>query len=109
MTKKIYWFPHGHESRNDLLRFGLMRLHKQGKIKYIERKFSDAASFGFSKRVCEYHYLRNKSFYFVEKGKKIYCLVDNEYSFAFVPDLIKEVDIYFCAGYNAELLKKKAS
>jgi len=34
-------------------------------------------------------------------------MVDNEDSFVFVSDLIKEVDVYFCAGYNTELFEKK--
>jgi hypothetical protein len=105
---KVTWFRHHHENRNDLLRFGLMRLHYEGKLQYVERPFSDAKQAGFSKAILDYPDLRHLSFIIVQNGKqKIKCLVDNEDSFALITPLISEVDICFCAGYNSDFFEKK--
>ena len=108
MSTHIYWFRHAHEHRNNLLRFGLMRLKKAGKIDYTERPLKDCISFGFSPGIIDHPYLWHKSFILVQSPRKtIRCIVGNEDSFVFVSDLIKEVDMYFCAGYNSDLFERK--
>jgi hypothetical protein len=104
----VTWFRHTHENRNDLLRFGLMRLHYDKSIDYIERPFSDAGKYGFSKTVMNYPDHRHKSFLLIkDKAFSIKCIMDSEDSFALVSPLIKETDIYFCAGYNTDFFKNK--
>ncbi|RYZ25752.1 MAG: hypothetical protein EOO10_17455 [Chitinophagaceae bacterium] len=105
---KITWFRHNHEDRNDLLRFGLMRLHYSGEIRYVERPFADAGGAGFSKAVMDFPDRRHLSFLLVQNGnQRIKCLVDNEDSFALISPLISEVDVCFCAGYNSDFFEKK--
>lgn len=105
---KITWFRHNHENRNDLLRFGFMRLHYGGGLHYVEKPFPDAEHAGFSKAILDYPDPRHLSFILVENGKqKIRCLVDNEDSFALISPLISEVDVCFCAGYNSDFFEKK--
>lgn len=108
MIVKITWFRHAHENRNDLLRFGFMRLHYNGEIEYIEKELNDAFSFGFDQSIKDVPDLRHLSFIGVQSGKtKLRCIVDNEDSFALVSPLMKCADIYFCAGYNADFFEKK--
>ena len=108
MSTKVYWFRHPHEHRNNLLRFGLMRLHYSGKIQYIEKSLQDMVNYGFGTQITEDPYLWHKSFLLVKrKGQSVRCMVDNEDSFVFVSELIKEVDVYFCAGYNSDLFEHK--
>lgn len=105
---KITWFRHHHENRNDLLRFGLMRLHKAGEIQYRELPFSLIANYGFSKAIAQQKDPRHISFLLVEKGNiKQRCLVDSEDSFALITPLIAEVDLVFCSGYNADFFEHK--
>jgi hypothetical protein len=105
---KITWFRQQHENRNDLLRFGLMKLYYNRDIVYHERPFTEISRFGFSNKIQESTHLRHLSFLLVEdKNRKIRCIVDNEDSFVFVSPLITEIDIYFCAGYNSDFFEKK--
>lgn len=105
---KITWFRHHHENRNDLLRFGFMRLHYAGELQYKEVPFADACQADFGKAIMEYPDHRHLSFILVESGnRKIRCLVDNEDSFALITPLVAEVDVCFCAGYNADFFEKK--
>ncbi|RYZ30313.1 MAG: hypothetical protein EOO10_03220 [Chitinophagaceae bacterium] len=105
---KITWFRHHHENRNDLLRFGFMRLHYADQLHYKEVPFADAAKAAFSKKIMDYPDHRHLSFILVEWGRsKVRCLVDNEDSFALITPLVAEVDVCFCAGYNADFFEKK--
>jgi|GEM_PF-2083130 len=108
MNLKVQWFRHTHENRNDLLRFGFMRMHYRGEIEYIEKEIGDAAGFGFSDAVINYPDPRHLSFIGVQSGKsKVRCIVDNEDSFALISPLLTEADVYFCAGYNSDFFEKK--
>lgn len=108
MVPQVTWFRHSHENRNDLLRFGLMRLHYRGEIRYVELPFDDIERFGFSKAVTGQKDPRHLSFLLVQTGtNKLRCLVDNEDSFALVTPLIAEVDVCFCAGFNSDFFEKK--
>jgi len=105
---KVTWFRHSHENRNDLLRFGFMRLHYNKEITYIERPFSEMSRFGFSQKIVDYPDPRHQSFILVEAGSsKIKCLVDNEDSFVLISPLVAEVDVCFCAGYNADFFERR--
>lgn len=103
----ITWFRHHHENRNDLLRFGLMRLHYSGALRYVEKPLSDALSYGFARAIVNYPDLRHKSFLLVEQGQRLRCMVDSEDSFALISPLLAEVDVCFCAGYNTDFFERK--
>lgn len=105
---KVTWFRHHHESRNDLLRFGMMRLHYGGDIRYRELPLAEAGRAGFSPAVVNHPDPRHLSFLLVENGRsKRRCLVDNEDSFALITPLISEADVCFCAGYNADFFENR--
>src|SRR4051812_16371124 len=108
MKTKVTWFRHYHENRNDLLRFGLMRLHFNHEITYEERPFHEMEKYGFSKTALNYPDTRHLSFILIsKKSSRTKCIIDNEDSFALVSPLIKEVDFYFCAGYNSDFFENK--
>jgi hypothetical protein len=105
---KITWFRHDHENRNDLLRFGFMRLELAKEIEYKERPFKDAFRFGFNKALLEFPDIKHLSFIlFEKKGFKVKCIVDSEDSFVLVSPLIEFADLYLCAGYNADFFERK--
>lgn len=105
---EVIWFRHNHEDRADLLRFGLMRLHYAGSLRYTERPLAEVESFGFSKAILDYPDHRHLSFLLVKDGRRqVKCLIDNEDSFALITPLITEVDICFCAGYNSDFFVRK--
>ncbi|RYG45201.1 MAG: hypothetical protein EOO01_18220 [Chitinophagaceae bacterium] len=106
MKITVKWFRHHHENRNDLLRFGFMRLHYNAEIDYIERPLADAFEEGFHQAIGKYPDLRHLSFILIQNGKtKIRCIVDNEDSFALVSPLVTHSDFYFCAGYNTDFFQ----
>jgi hypothetical protein len=108
MIQQVTWFRHSHENRNDLLRFGLMRLHYRGEIRYRELPFEDIGRYGFSKAVMALKDPRHISFLEYRNGKtRKNCLIDAEDSFALVTPLISEVDLCFCSGYNSDFFEKK--
>jgi len=95
------------ENRNDLLRFGLMRLHMAKEIIYIEQDISHAVSAGFSKNIStdKHHYL---SFLLLQnKSGSARIIVDNEDSFIHCSPFLKEADYYFTAAYNSDFYKNK--
>jgi len=104
---EIIWFKNNHEQRNDLLRYGFMRLHHRGDVKYHEYPQSDCPNFGFSESVaCHEH--RHTSLILIRDGvRRVRCLVDSEDSFFWMCPLIAEVDCYLCAGYNSDFFDKK--
>lgn len=105
---KITWFRHGHENRNDLLRFSLILASNDSKINYRERAFSEIYENGFDTAIKKYHDIRHRSFLLVQyQDKRIKCIVDSEDSFALMNDLVRYVDIYFCAGYSEDLFDKQ--
>lgn len=108
MIPQITWFRHAHENRNDLLRFGFMRLHYKGEISYRELPFEEIRKYGFGKKVSALKDPRHISFIQYKNGNTVArCLVDAEDSFALITPLISEVDICFCSGYNSDFFEKK--
>ena len=108
MRTKVTWFRHPHDGRNELLRFGLMRLHYEGALTYMELPFCEASKYGFSRVITTYPDIRHLSFLLIRiNTTTIRCMVDNEDSFALVSPLIKEVDVCFCGGYNSDFFEKK--
>jgi hypothetical protein len=98
---QVTWFRNNHEQRNDLLRFGFMRLHRDHVIRYRERPLDDCASFGFSEAVRSHEHRHTSVVLLSEGSCRIRCLIDSEDSFFWLCPLISEVDLYFCAGYNS--------
>jgi hypothetical protein len=104
---EIIWFKNNHEQRNDLLRFGFMRLHHRGDVNYCEYPQQLCTLFGFSEDVAGHEH-RHTSLILIRDGvRQVRCLVDSEDSFFYMSSLIAEVDCYLCAGYNSEFFEKK--
>lgn len=105
--RAVTWFRHGHEQRNDLLRFGLMRLHRQGAIRYVEAPLEAATAHGFDEAVT-WHEHRHTSVILAREGtNEARCLVDSEDSFFWMSPLIAHVDLYFCAGYSSDFFEQR--
>src|ERR1700738_3412635 len=105
---ELTWFRHPDEHRNELLRYGLMSLAKAGRLRYQELPLSQATAAGFSSIVTasppRHASVLTISF---EGGSRVRCLVDSEDSFYWMSPLISEVDLYLCAGFNAEFFRGK--
>lgn len=96
----VYWFDNPYEHRNHWLKLGLMRLHWQGRLELHLHPLHEAVKNGFSPKAVERAY-RHIAYLVLEKdNRKINVLVDSEDSFIQLCPLIKEVDIYFKAGFN---------
>ncbi|MDQ0640905.1 hypothetical protein QF042_004470 [Pedobacter sp. W3I1] len=106
---KVHWFRDTPEERNDWLRFGLMELAAKKEIRYAEWDLKKMTEYGFSAEILSYPSLRHLSFLIVENGdRKIKCIIDNEDSFALFSGLIVHAEVYFCAGYNSDVFKRKS-
>jgi hypothetical protein len=104
---EVIWFKNNHEQRNDLLRYGFMRIHHRGDIEYSEYPQTDCTKFGFSEEVARHEH-RHTSLILIRDGvRQIRCLVDSEDSFFCMCPLVADVDCYFCAGYNSEIFERK--
>jgi hypothetical protein len=104
---EVFWFKNNHEQRNDLLRFGFMRLHHRGDITYREYPYKHCTLFGFSETVSQHEH-RHTSLILIRDGyRQVRCLIDSEDSFFSMCPLVAEVDCYLCAGYNSEFFEKK--
>lgn len=101
---KVTWFRHADEHRNDLLRFGLMRLHTFGRISYVEEnlaKLYDAKP--TLRQDSPPHHL---SLIQVScGGSDKLCAVDSEDSFYWMSPLVEQVDLYFCSGYSSSFFR----
>lgn len=101
----ITWYRHGHENRNDWVRYGLMLLHTDGKISYLEKDLAQATEGGYSPMVASTEH-RHLSFLVLSvNNKACKVIIDGEDSFIHLSDFIREADIYFTAGYNNELYR----
>jgi hypothetical protein len=104
---EVIWFKNNHEQRNDLLRYGFMRLHHRGDVEYREYPQNDCPKFGFSENAARHEH-RHTTLVLIRDGvRQVRCLVDSEDSFFCMCPLIAEVDRYLCAGYNSEFFEKK--
>lgn len=104
---RVRWFRNTHEQRNDWLRFGLMRLHRAGKIRYEEHRLGACVAVGFDPSVAA-HQHRHTSVILVDSGgHSRRCIVDSEDSFFCMSPLINCADLYFCAGYNRKFFEEK--
>jgi hypothetical protein len=102
---EVTWFRHHDEHRNDLLRYGLMKLAKAGRLRYREVPLSEAVTAGFSSVVTA-STPHHASVLSIEFGSsRVRCLVDSEDSFYWMSPLISEVDLYLCSGFNADFFR----
>jgi hypothetical protein len=101
----VTWFRHDDEHRNELLRYGLMRLAKERRITYREAPRSEASEAGFSSIFASASLHHISILAIALEGKTIQCLVDGEDSFYWLSPLIAEVDLYFCSGFNAQFFR----
>ncbi len=104
---EVTWFANPHEQRNDLLRFGFMRLHRQRKLAYREYPLDACVRFGFSEAVARHEHRHTSVVLICDGGRQVRCLIDSEDSLFWMCPLIAEVDRYFCAGYSAEVFERK--
>jgi hypothetical protein len=105
---EVVWFKNAHEHRNYPLRFGLMRLHRDGRIRYSERPLADCAAFGFPAEVARHEHRHTSVIAVSRGGRRAACIVDSEDSFYWMSSLVRWCDVYFCAGYNAALFEGKS-
>lgn len=105
--QRLTWFTNPHEQRNHLLKYGLMKLHQAGVIRFEVRHSSALADYDLSDSL-KYHTHRHTTLLLYEhKRCRRWILVDSEDSFVQLCPLIQEVDLYFCAGYNSEIFQHK--
>jgi hypothetical protein len=97
---RVIWFKHDHEQRNYWLRFGLMRLHARGEIRYIEMPLARCTEFDFSETVARHPEKASTVLLVEEAGTRRRVVVESNDSFLVMSGLIAEADLYFCAGYN---------
>jgi hypothetical protein len=101
----ITWYRHGYENRNDWVRYGLMLLHGDGKITYVEKDLAQATEGGYSPEVASTNH-RHLSFLVLSvNNKTCKLIIDGEDSFIHLSGFIREADFYFTAGYNSELYR----
>lgn len=105
---RIIWFPQVNENRNNLLKYSFMKLHKAKKIEYIEKNQDQARKYNVERIVKNNTYKEVSFFLYCNKDKIAKILVDSNDSFFQLCPLIKETDIYFCAGYSTDFFEKKA-
>ncbi len=103
---EIVWFKNDHEQRNDLLRFGFMRLHHLGNLRYIEYPQRRCTSFGFSEEVARHEHRHTSLILISDGSRRVRCLIDSEDSFFCMCPLVAEVDCYLCSGYNSDFFEK---
>lgn len=106
MKVVVEWFRNNHEQRNDLLRFGFMRLHKRGEISYREYPLDLCSDARFSTRVVQYPHrhtsvvsIRGRNF-----SKRV--IVDSQDSFFWMAPIIADCDLYLCSGYNRAFFRE---
>lgn len=104
---RVVWFNNPHEHHNDLLRLGLMRLHRQKRLRYEERKLCECVDFGFSKTVTNHLHRRTSVISVKAHSNHVRCIVDSEDSFFWMSSLIREADVYFCSGYNSAFFEQR--
>lgn len=105
--KKVTWFNNFHEHRNHLLKYGLMKLHRAGQVRFVVRDSSALIQYNLPEKVIN-HIHRHTVLLLFENGlSHKWILVDSEDSFIYLCPLIKEVDMYFCAGYNTQFFEQR--
>ena len=102
---KVRWFKNSHEQRNYWLRFGLMRLHGEGRIEYKEYPLSTCEEAGFSEELVRHEHRHTSVISVEDGGDSVRCIVDCEDSFLVMDGLIEHADVYFCAGYNSQFFR----
>lgn len=104
----IDWYRHGHEHRNDMLRFGFMRLHRAGEITYREHALSECRAAGFSAETAGHDH-RHTSIFAIRGASQIKrVVVDSEDSFFWMAPLVRDCDLYFSAGYSPAFFEERS-
>jgi hypothetical protein len=104
----VEWYRNGHEHRNDMLRFGMMRLHQQGDLKYREYPLSRCVEAGFPASVADHEH-RHTSVLAIRDGRSVRrVIVDSEDSFFWMSPLVHDCDVYFCSGYSRRFFVDRA-
>jgi hypothetical protein len=90
-----------------MLRFGMMRLHRQGEIRYLERSLDECSNSGFAPSVAARSH-RHTSVLAVRNGAHVKrVVVDSEDSFFWMSSLVHDCDVYFCSGYSSRFFKER--
>lgn len=107
MRTVVEWYRNGHEHRNDLLRFGFMRLHNKGEIRYVERPLSACVEAGFSTASAEHEHRHTSLFVVKSRSTNRRIVLDSEDSFVWLSPLIEDCDQYFCSGYSSDFFQNR--
>jgi len=105
---QVRWFRNALEHRNYWLRFGLMRMHRAGQIRYSEYPLASCTDAGFDPATAQHEH-KHTSVVAVQDGATTRrCIVDSEDSlFWMSPPLLRYADLYFCSGYNRAFFEEK--
>lgn len=104
---KIIWFKNSHEQRLSWLKFGLMQLHHQRQIKFVEKNNTELNKENLHPAIVN-HTHRHTVIIKVEKNTNSkFVLVDAEDSFFQLCPLIQYVDFYYCSAFNTDFFIHK--
>ncbi|MFP5042389.1 hypothetical protein [Parasediminibacterium sp. JCM 36343] len=104
---KVIWFKNSHEQRLNWLKFGLMQLHIQKKIVFLEKDSKTLSGESISDAAKQHTHKHTVLIKVIKKGEAKWVMADAEDSFFFVQPLIKDVDLYFCSAYNTDFFVNK--
>lgn len=103
----VEWYRHGHEHRNDLLRYGFMRLHANNEIQYREYPLARCAEAGFPDWVSRQNRRHSSVIALRTNRASRRIIVDSEDSFFWMSPLVHACDLYFCAGYSSRFFRER--
>ena len=104
----VTWYRHGHEARNDYLRWSLVRLADAGRIAYRERPQAAGAEAGMSAGLVAHEH-RHTSVLSIEDGpRRRLVAIDNEDGFTHLQPFVDEVDAYFCCPFTSAFHREKS-
>ena len=104
----VTWYRHGHEARNDYLRWSLVRLADAGRIAYRERPQAAGAEAGMSAGLIAHEH-RHTSVLSIEDGpRRRLVAIDNEDGFTHLQPFVDEVDAYFCCPFTSAFHREKS-
>lgn len=106
--RRLIWFQNSHEHRNHLLKYGLMKLDRAGRIHFTVQDNSALAYYYVSEKLRRHVHRHTTLILFQEGLSRKWILVDSEDSFFCLCPLIEEVDLYFCAGYSSQFFQEKS-
>lgn len=102
---KLYWINQPGQERSHYLKFSLLHLARQSKVRFVSVDLSKVANYGIKDEIIEKLSTHAVLLFTDDCPRKLICL-DNEDSFHEVCDVIFHVDYYFKAAYVKSLFKE---